>query len=205
MRDCGLIARAGTVRLSELGTARVTRWGLLNSAGGFCARRRGRRHHEPQPLEQHDRALRRSAPNELAAFSLAVLNVNIPAGILQAAISEGAMYEHSLIKNHMLVFENLVLVSGHGDAKLTPAADGCKPGAFPASQLPTLQPSSCVRVAPTGLLMNSLSWDGGTFALRLACRHGDLGGRLRQQASPELGSLEGLRVFGDEVGLELAS
>jgi hypothetical protein len=39
--------------------------------------------------------------------------VNIAARILQAAILKGAVDKHPVIQNHVLVFEDLVFVSGH--------------------------------------------------------------------------------------------
>jgi len=49
----------------------------------------------------------------LAAFALAILHVNVPAGILQAAILEFAIYVYAIVQNHMLIFEDLVLMSVH--------------------------------------------------------------------------------------------
>jgi len=43
--------------------------------------------------------LRRGTPNELATLPLAVLYVNVTAGILQAAILEGAVDEDPLVKH----------------------------------------------------------------------------------------------------------
>jgi hypothetical protein len=50
----------------------------------------------------------------LAAFALTVLDVNVVPGIFQAAILEGAVDEHPIVQNYVLVFEDFVLVPGHG-------------------------------------------------------------------------------------------
>jgi hypothetical protein len=77
-------------------------------------------------LEQKHGALRRPAPHKLAAFTLAVLHVDIAAGILQAAISKRAVNKDTIVEHEMLVFEDLVLVSNHGDVRLSPATTPCK-------------------------------------------------------------------------------
>jgi hypothetical protein len=90
------------------------RAGLLYAAWGFGRGRHDRRSHESQPMEQHDRSLRSFSPNQLASFSLAILHVNISAGIFQTAILERAIDINSIVKHQMLVFEGFVFVSGHG-------------------------------------------------------------------------------------------
>ena len=85
----------------------------LDSARRVGASRWRRRNHQAQPLQQHDGALRCSAPNQLATFTLTVLDVNVSARILQAAVLKRAIYEHPLIKNHVLILEDLVLMSIH--------------------------------------------------------------------------------------------
>jgi hypothetical protein len=64
-------------------------------------------------LQEEDGALGGAAPHKLAAFSLAILNVYIAAGIFQAAILELAIYEDAVVENHVLVFKRLVLKSVH--------------------------------------------------------------------------------------------
>jgi hypothetical protein len=54
-----------------------------------------------------------ASPYQLAAFALAILHVNVPAGILQTTVLELAVYIDALVQNHMLILENLVLVSIH--------------------------------------------------------------------------------------------
>ena len=86
----------------------------LHSTGGFGTRRDGRRNHQSEPLEQEDGALCSSPPDKLAPLSLAILHVDVSARILQATVLEGAVYEYPLIKDHMLVLEDIILVSIHG-------------------------------------------------------------------------------------------
>ena len=69
-------------------------------------------------MKQHDRTLRRSTPDELATLALAVLYVDVAAGVLQAAILEGAVDEDPVVKNQVLVFEELVFVSSHQKTRL---------------------------------------------------------------------------------------
>jgi hypothetical protein len=53
----------------------------------------------------------------LAAFALAILNVNVPSRILQAAILELAIYIDALVQNHVLILEDLALVSVHSHSR----------------------------------------------------------------------------------------
>jgi hypothetical protein len=64
-------------------------------------------------LKEQDRALGGPTPHKLAAFALAILDIDIAAGIFQAAILENAINVHSVIQHHMLVFEYFVLVTHH--------------------------------------------------------------------------------------------
>jgi hypothetical protein len=64
-------------------------------------------------LEEDDCALSRTAPNQLAPFSLTVLDVNVPAGILQTAIAERAIDKYSLVQDEVLIFKNFTLESIH--------------------------------------------------------------------------------------------
>jgi hypothetical protein len=57
--------------------------------------------------------LRGAPPDELATFTLAILDVNVSARILQAAILELAVDVDAIVQNHMLVLENLVFISIH--------------------------------------------------------------------------------------------
>jgi hypothetical protein len=66
---------------------------LLHPASLITSRRRRWRDHQAQALKQHDRTLRRCTPDELATLALAVLYVDVAAGVLQAAILEGAVDE----------------------------------------------------------------------------------------------------------------
>jgi hypothetical protein len=85
----------------------------LKSAGRLGDGRHGGRTHEPKPLEQDHGSLGRPAPHQLAAVALAILYINVPAGILQAAVFELAVDENSVVEDQMLAFEGLVFVSGH--------------------------------------------------------------------------------------------
>jgi len=99
---------------------------LLDSTWGFGRRRDKGRSHQSQTLQEEHRALRRATPHKLAAFALAVLHIDITAGILQAAISKSAVDEHAIVEDQVLVFEDLVLISSHDGARLSPAATPCK-------------------------------------------------------------------------------
>ena len=86
--------------------------GLLNAAGSGSRRWR-RRGHQAKSLKQEDGALRCAAPDQLAAFTLAVLHVNVAAGVFQAAVPERAIDIDTVIQRQMLVFKNLAFVAGH--------------------------------------------------------------------------------------------
>jgi hypothetical protein len=64
-------------------------------------------------LQQEDGPLRGAAPNQLAAFSLAILHINVSARIFQAAILELTIYEDAVVEDNVLVFKRLVLNSVH--------------------------------------------------------------------------------------------
>jgi hypothetical protein len=98
----------------------------LDSPHAFGRRWDRSRSHQSQALQEEHRALRRATPHKLAAFSLAVLHVDITAGILQAAVPESAVDEHTIVEDQVLVFENLVLISSHGGVRLSPAITPCK-------------------------------------------------------------------------------
>ncbi len=57
--------------------------------------------------------MRRASPDELATFSLAILHVNVAAGIFQAAILEFAIHVNAIVKYHVLILEDFVLMSIH--------------------------------------------------------------------------------------------
>jgi hypothetical protein len=80
-------------------------------------------------LQKQDGALRGASPNELATFSLAILNVNVSARILQAAILELAVHVDAIVQNHVLILKDLVLMSVH---RFTRAA--CRYEKFNASR-----------------------------------------------------------------------
>ena len=88
--------------------------------------RRRRRYHQAQALQQHDGPLRRCPPDELAAFSLAILHVDVAAGVFQTAILESAVDENPVIQNQVLVLEYLVFVSSHEKKRLSPPGRGRK-------------------------------------------------------------------------------
>jgi hypothetical protein len=69
--------------------------------------------------------LRRCTPDELATLALTVLYVDVAARILQAAILEGAVDEDPIVKNQVLVFEELVFVSSHQRTRLS-LPSGCR-------------------------------------------------------------------------------
>jgi hypothetical protein len=54
----------------------------------------------------------------LATLALAVLDVNVTPGILQAAILEGAIDEDPVVEDQVLVFEDFVFVSSHEKPRL---------------------------------------------------------------------------------------
>jgi hypothetical protein len=91
---------------------------LLHPASLITRGRRRGRNHQAQALKQHYRTLRRSTPDELATLALAGLYVDVAAGVLQAAILEGAVDEDPVVKNQVLVFEELVFVSSHQRTRL---------------------------------------------------------------------------------------
>ena len=99
---------------------------LLHAPSLICRRRQRRRHHQAQTLQQHYRSLRRGTPDELATLPLAVLHVDVPARVLQAAVLEGAVDEDPLVKNQVLVFEELVFVPSHQKSRLPLPGRGCK-------------------------------------------------------------------------------
>jgi len=91
---------------------------LLHPPGLICSRRQRWRDHQAQALKQHYRTLRRATPDELATLTLAVLYVDVAAGVLQAAILEGTVDEDPLVKNQVLVLEELIFVSSHQRTRL---------------------------------------------------------------------------------------
>src|SRR5436309_11892309 len=84
----------------------------IRSLEGLC-RLRGRRSHQSQALQQEHRALRGATPDQLTAFPLAVLHVDVSAGILQAAVLEYAVDEDPVVQDQVLVLEGLIIVSVH--------------------------------------------------------------------------------------------
>jgi len=114
----GLTSRPEPVATTESGTGTEVGMRLLHPASLITRRRRRWRNHQAQTLKQHDRTLRRCTPDELATLALAVLYVDVAAGVLQAAILEGAVDEDPVVKNQVLVFEELVFVSSHPRTRL---------------------------------------------------------------------------------------
>jgi hypothetical protein len=86
---------------------------LLDPPSLIGSTRRSWRNHQAQTLKQHYGTLRRSAPDQLAALALAVLHVNVPAGVFQAAILESAVDEDSVVQHQVLVFEDFIFASSH--------------------------------------------------------------------------------------------
>ena len=99
----------------QLDHARVDRARVdsLDPLSLTCGRWRRWRSHQAQTLKQHNRTLRRGTPDELATLALAVLHVDVAAGILQATILEGAVDEDPVVKNQVLIFEERIFVSSH--------------------------------------------------------------------------------------------
>jgi hypothetical protein len=91
---------------------------LLHPASLIGGSRRRWHCHQAQTLQQHYRSLRRCTPDELATLTLAVLYVDVAAGILQAAILERAVDEDPVVKDQVLVFEGFVFVSSHPKTRL---------------------------------------------------------------------------------------
>jgi hypothetical protein len=65
-------------------------------------------------LQQKNSPLGGATPNQLAAFSLAILDVNVSARILQATMLELTINEDAVIEDDVLIFKRLVLSSIHG-------------------------------------------------------------------------------------------
>lgn len=84
----------------------------MDPAGWVFARRR-EWNHQAETLKKQDGALRGPSPNELATFSLAILDVNVPARILQAAILKLAIHIDAFVQNYVLILKDLVLISVH--------------------------------------------------------------------------------------------
>lgn len=84
---------------------------LLHAAG--IGGGRWRRSHQSEPLQEEDRALGGAAPDELAAFTLAVLDVNVSARVFQAAILEDTVDENSIVQHQVLVFKRLAFEAVH--------------------------------------------------------------------------------------------
>jgi hypothetical protein len=57
------------------------------------------RGHQSKALEQKHGTLSSSPPDELTTFALAILNVDIAAGVFKAAILENTVDEHTFVKN----------------------------------------------------------------------------------------------------------
>jgi hypothetical protein len=64
-------------------------------------------------LQKEDGSLRGITPDQLAAFSLAVLDVDVASRILQAAILEHAVDKHAVIEDDVLIFKCPIFVSSH--------------------------------------------------------------------------------------------
>ena len=118
----------------------------LHSTGRFGAWGHGRRNHQAEPLQQLNRALRRSPPNKLASFSLAILHVDIAARILQAAALERAVHEHSIVQDHVLVLEDLILMSIHGITR----GPGPRGNTAELRNCDMFQPGHCLRLSRLG-------------------------------------------------------
>ncbi len=85
----------------------------MNAAARLSRGGNGRGSHQSQSLEENHSALGRATPNELAPLPLTVLDVDVPAGILQAAIAEGAIDKDALVHDEVLTLKNLSLESIH--------------------------------------------------------------------------------------------
>ena len=85
----------------------------MNPAARLRRGGNGRGRHQSQSLQKDHGALGRATPDELAPLPLAVLDVDVPAGILQAAIAEGAIDKDSLVQDEVLTLKNLALESIH--------------------------------------------------------------------------------------------
>jgi hypothetical protein len=70
-------------------------------------------------LQKQDGALRGAAPDKLATLALTILNVNVPARILQAAILELAIHVDAIVQNHVLILKDLALMSVHRFTRAT--------------------------------------------------------------------------------------
>ena len=85
-------------------------------------------------MQQHYRPLGRCPPDQLAAFSLTVLHVDVAPGIFQAAILERAVDENPVIQDQVLILEDLVFVSSHEKTRLPPRGGLRKLTSYDSSQ-----------------------------------------------------------------------
>jgi hypothetical protein len=86
-------------------------------------------------LQKQNGSLRRAPPDKLTPFALAVLHVDIRAGIFQAAILKLAIHVDAVVQHDVLIFKGLIFKSIHGFAlalfsrtslRLPFGPDGCK-------------------------------------------------------------------------------
>jgi hypothetical protein len=87
---------------------------LLHAAGSACCIGRWSGSHQAQSLQQKNGALGSAPPNQLAAITLAILDIYVAPRIFQAAILENAVDENSLVQDDVLVFKCFVFVPAHG-------------------------------------------------------------------------------------------
>src|SRR5579875_1532453 len=86
---------------------------LLNATRRIAGRRRRGKRHETEALQKEDGALRSAAPDELAAVTLTVLDVNVAPGVFQTTVPEGAIDKDAVVQHQMLILKCLAFVSVH--------------------------------------------------------------------------------------------
>jgi hypothetical protein len=64
-------------------------------------------------LQEKNSSLGGASPDKLAAFALAVLNVDVASSVFQAAVFKDTVDEDSVIKHKMLVLKSLAFKSVH--------------------------------------------------------------------------------------------
>lgn len=75
--------------------------------------------------------MRGTSPDELAAFTLAVLDEDVAAGILHAAILKLAVHEDTVIQNDVLTLEGLVFIPIHKFARKVSPRASCERASCP--------------------------------------------------------------------------
>jgi len=86
---------------------------LLDAVGRTRWIRRRRRSHESQALKQKYRSLGGAPPDQLTAFALAILHVDITARVFQTAILENTVDVNTIVQNDVLILKSLIFETVH--------------------------------------------------------------------------------------------